>query len=329
MADRSSRLDSPFSRRRALAIGGSAAAGALVMGGGGLTQAALGDAVAGKGLLRQSGSLPLRAMEGILGIEGETTEGLAHFPVARDDAKSVKGPMGITFSSAFEINGDLYFQPLRHGKQAFLNGDVPLKPQELNPFIDALLANGLTFQAMHQHYFDLTPMYWFIHFRGLGEPLAVTRAIKAALGATAISFPQKQPKNPTTPFDARRIGKILHGSASVGEEGVVTVDISRKHPLAIAGVEVNPDANISTGVQFKPHGPGKNGAAGGPDFALVSSEVNPVVGAMRASGWQVDCLYNQETVESPQLYFSHMLKTGDVYELAAEVRKGLDLTDSD
>jgi hypothetical protein len=67
--------------------------------------------------------------------------------------------------------------------------DVPLKPNELNPFIDALLANGLTFQAMHQHYFDLQPMYWFIHFRGVAAPLALAKAVKGALDATAIPFP--------------------------------------------------------------------------------------------------------------------------------------------
>jgi hypothetical protein len=32
---------------------------------------------------------------------------------------------------------------------------------------------------------------------------------------------------------------------------------------------------------------------------------------MLARGWFVGCLYNQETAEHPQLYFSHQLKTGD------------------
>jgi hypothetical protein len=110
---------------------------------------------------------------------------------------------------------------------------------------------------------------------------------------------------------------------------VVTVDISRKGRIVIDGVEVNTDANLSTNVQFKPQGKGGNGAAAAPDFSLTSSEVTPVVSLMRGAGWQVHCLYNQETAESPQLYFSHMLKTGDVYELAAEIRKGLDLTHAD
>ncbi len=61
---------------------------------------------------------------------------------------------------------------------------------------------------------------------------------------------------------------------------------------------------------------------------MIGPEVQPVVAAMRKQGWFVGCLYNQETDETPQLYFSHMLKTGNAYALAAEIRKGLDLTNS-
>ena len=31
----------------------------------------------------------------------------------------------------------------------------------------------------------------------------------------------------------------------------------------------------------------------------------------------------------PQLFFDHMAKHGDAYQLAAEIRRGLDLTNSD
>ena len=52
----------------------------------------------------------------------------------------------------------------------------------------------------------------------------------------------------------------------------------------------------------------------------------PVVTVMRSQGWFQGCLYNQETNEYPQLYFAHMLKVGDAYTLAQEIRRGLDLT---
>lgn len=62
---------------------------------------------------------------------------------------------------------------------------------------------------------------------------------------------------------------------------------------------------------------------------MEASEVQPVVRLMREQGWFQGCLYNQETNEDPQLYFDHMLKTGDAYALASEIRRGLDLTDTD
>ena len=49
---------------------------------------------------------------------------------------------------------------------------------------------------------------------------------------------------------------------------------------------------------------------------------------MRKQGFSIGCLYNQETDERPQLYFSHQWKVGDPYELAKEIRNGLDLTNT-
>ncbi len=61
---------------------------------------------------------------------------------------------------------------------------------------------------------------------------------------------------------------------------------------------------------------------------MTPSEVQNVLAVMRAQHWDIGCLYNQETDEFPQLFFSHQIKTGDAIELAREVRRGLDHTDS-
>jgi Domain of Unknown Function (DUF1259) len=92
---------------------------------------------------------------------------------------------------------------------------------------------------------------------------------------------------------------------------------------------VSPEANISTEVMFEPLNASGTLAAAAPDFSMESSEVQPVVALMRSLGYHVGCLYNQETNEHPQLYFSHMVKTGNPYALAAEIRRGLDLTDAE
>ncbi len=321
--------NTPVNRRRALALGSGLA--------GGLLATSSGAAIARERhggdehhhehkLLTQSGTLPKDRMEQILDAQADVTNGLVHFSIDRDDAGTVKGPQGVPFSGSFEINGDLYFQPLKNGSLAFLNGDLALKPDELNPVIDALIANGLVFQAMHQHYFDLRPMWWFIHMRGLGDPIALAQAMHNVLAVTSTPFPQQPPANPTTPFDVKRLEQILHGMASVGSDGVVTVDVDRTDRITIDGVLVNPGANISTNIQFEPLNKNGSNAAAAPDFSMTTAEIMPVTQIMRRQGWEDHCLYNQETGEHPQLYFSHMLKTGDPYALAAEIRKGIDRT---
>ena len=59
---------------------------------------------------------------------------------------------------------------------------------------------------------------------------------------------------------------------------------------------------------------------------MTADETQPVLALMRRAGWDVGCLYNQETAEDPQLYFSHLVKSGDPLTLAREIRAGLDRT---
>ncbi len=310
--------DAPISRRRALALGGGLAGGLLA---GGLPAApALAD---GRRLLRQHGHLPVKRIEEIIGIEGTVSSGVLDISVAREDIGHVRGPEGVVFTPDFQIHGDLYFQPLGDDL-AILNGDMALKSQETNPFIDALLRHGLIFQAFHMHLIDLEPMVWFQHFRAVAGPIKLARAIRAAIEVTSTPLPQP-PASTKTPLDAERLAHILHGGATVSN-GVVTVTVERTDRIVLGNVLLNPETGISTAIEFKPLGGSR--AAVVPDFSLTAEEVILVVRTMRRMGWFVGCLYNQETDEHPQLYFSHQLKTGNAYELAHEVRRGLNLTKS-
>jgi Domain of Unknown Function (DUF1259) len=315
---------SRFTRRRALAMGGGAAAAGL------LTGVPFGSSAlaASKGALKQHGKLPAAEIQKIVQAEGTVTDGVLSISIDRDDLGNVKGPLGVTFTGSFELDGALTFEPLGNDL-AFFNGDLPLKPDETQAFIDALIANDLTFQAFHQHYIEMSPQIWFIHWRGVGNPLRLAQAVHNVLKATGTRLPQTMPSNPKSPLDAKRLGKILGGAAQIGSNGVVTVNVNRGDKIVIGGVHASPDANIATGIEFKPRTSKGSTADVGPDFAMTGSEVQPVISLMRKQGWFVGCLYNQETEEFPQLYFSHMLKTGNAYTLAAEIRLGLDKTDSE
>jgi Domain of Unknown Function (DUF1259) len=109
-------------------------------------------------------------MQAILQADGSVTNGVLSVEVERTDIGTVH-LRGVPIKPSFEVNGDLTFQPV--GGQAFFNGDIAPKPNEVNPVIDAILASCLVFQAEHQHFYDVTPPVWFIHFRGLGDPIAL------------------------------------------------------------------------------------------------------------------------------------------------------------
>jgi hypothetical protein len=322
-------VNAPISRRRALALGGGIATGGILASASPFTTAA---AARGRRVpsghhdhRHQHGSLPADEIQQIVEAEGTVTNGVLSIDIEREDIGDVSGPLGVTFTPAFEIDGTLTFQPLGHGT-AFFNGDIALKPGETQDVIDAIIANSLIFQAFHQHYIETSPNIWFIHFRGEGDPLKLATSVHNVLKATATPLPQTMPANPSTPLDADKLASILHGDAEVGDEGVVTVTVDRSDTIVIDGIRVSPEANISSNVQFKPLSSSGSNAAVGPDFSMKSSEVMPVVALMRKLGWFQGCLYNQETNEYPQLYFDHMLKVGDAYALAQEVRMGLDLT---
>lgn len=95
----------------------------------------------------------------------------------------------------------------------------------------------------------------------------------------------------------------------------------------IENVQVQPETGISVNIQFEPTGNGSE-AQVVLDFSMTSEEIMPAVQTMFLDhDWDQGYLYNQETAEQPQLYFDHMAKQGDAYQLAREIRDGLDQLD--
>ncbi len=310
------------SRRRLLQLGGLT--GGLVAAAPLLTAASSASAATLAGADSIAGSsgarLPVTEIESIIRAKGTVSNGVLNIEIDRDDIPNVHKD-GVPIKPAFEINGNLCFQALRDGSVMF-NGDLCFKPDELNPAIDQMISHGLTFQAMHQHLFGLQPMVWFMHMRGHGSARALARACAAVLSVTSTPLPQAPPKHPTTPLDVKRLSKIIGAPGTVGASGVVGFEIPRRNPITLGGVRISPFLNVYTPVNFQPLGGDQ--AVAVPDFGQEAHEVNRLASTMRAQGWEINCLYNQETAEQPQLYFSHDFKVGNAYQLAREIRRGLE-----
>jgi hypothetical protein len=268
--------------------------------------------------------LPVHAIEQAMQSDGTVSSGILSIEQDRSDIHAKGGNPRVTFVDGFQLQNEFFFQSLGHGR-AIMNGDMALRERELQPVIDAILSHGLVFQAEHQHLTDIEPMVWFIHLRGTGDAVDLAKRVDAVVHRTSTPLPATSPAHPTTPLPAKKIGAILGGDVTVGSNGVVTVAVPRKHGVVLGGVHVSPDLNVETNIQFEPLGKGR--AAAVPDFSMTANEVQTVTRIMRAHGWEIGCLYNQETAEQPQLYFSHTFKTGDPVQLAKEIKAALVHTD--
>lgn len=319
----------PLSRRHALALGG----GLLVAAPAGM-QALAFEPSSGRRADPDSGAAenaahppppPTGVFENVLHAKGTVSDNVLSFMIPRGDLHDVKGPHELTFTPTWEVHHDWSVQTLPSG-EAMLNGEMSLLASETNRVIDAILAHGLVFQAFHQHFTGELPQIWHIHMRGRGSARALAEALAALIRVTGTPFPPpKPPANPSTPLESQALARILGGTAQVMKGGVVAVDVPRRNPMRLGGVYISPSLGVATHVRFKPlHG---KTVAAAPDFGMTASEVPKVMRVMRRAGWDVDCLYNQETEESPQLYWSHQLKVGDALQLAREIRSGMDQMD--
>ena len=274
--------------------------------------------------------LDAKLFERILQAPAKDGDGVVAVSIGRNDIDHATAPGGamadsmrVPFNPAFELGGEMVFQRLDAGR-AMLNGDFVFLAEEINPAIDAMLAHGLELQGLHQHYFDVRPMVWFMHFRGIGTPESLARAGAAVVAATATKLPQTQSGKLQSPLPKDAIGKILGADPEVAEHGVLQIVVPRTDAIHLDGIAVKPALNVSSNISIQPLDGGM--AAAAPDFAMKADEVHPVIATMRRHSWAVHCLYNQETAETPQLYFAHMMKTGEPLALAREMRDGLDRT---
>jgi len=317
----SKNVNAPLSRRGALALGGSVAGG-LIAASSPLLGSPLGAIAASddERLPRSNGTLPVKQIEDIMRTTGMVMNDVLTIELDRDDLH-VTGPGGVPFKPSFEENHTFSFQPLSNGR-AILNAEMALLPSETNPVMDRIFAGGLVLMSFHQHFFNESPQTFHIHYRGIGDPLRIARAAIAVVRATGTPLPQTQPSNPTTPLPKDELARILGGTAQVGSDGVVTVSIPRAETIVLGGVAVKPEMGVSVTVAFEPLGNGRTACA--PDLALIASEINPALEVLRDEGFVVHCLYNQETDEQPQLYFSHNLATGNAVTLAHKVARALD-----
>jgi hypothetical protein len=211
------------------------------------------------------------------------------------------------------------------GGEAMVMGDLVLLETEIKPVMTKMIENGLDITAVHNHLLRASPATFYMHVGGHGDPVKLATAIRTALAEskTPLTPPTAAAPPPAVDLDTAQLDQII-GVKGQANGGVYQFGVPRRDPVTMDGMAVAPAGplGVATGIGFQPTGNGNAAITG--DFVMVSSEVNPVIKALRAGGIEVTALHSHMLDEQPRLFFMHFWANDDAIKLAKTLSTALD-----
>ena len=204
-------------------------------------------------------------------------------------------------------------------------GDLVLTEAEVNPVMSALLENGLSVTALHNHFFHEQPRIFYLHVHGMGTPAELARRLKPAVAlidAAAARAPKTAGASPEAGVTGAAVAKII-GHPGEQNGSVYKITIGRPDiDLREHGARIDARMGLNTWAAFA--GTDADAMVAG-DVAMLESEVQPVLKALRAHGLDIVAIHHHMTDVKPVVIFLHYYGTGPAATLAQGVRAALDL----
>ncbi|MBI3448994.1 MAG: DUF1259 domain-containing protein [Acidobacteria bacterium] len=262
----------------------------------------------------------IEALTGAKGTWNEK-EGVFKVSVPRSDlAVTVAGvkltpPMGLTSWAAFTTAGD----------ETTVMGDLVLLEDQVNSVMSAALDHGLDVTALHNHFLWDSPRVMFMHVGGTGDESKLAEAVGRVFATIRETSGGKgstpaPPAGSGDPLDAKKLDAIL-GAAGDLKDGVYKVTIGRETKMH--GASMGGAMGVNTWAAFAG---GAAGAVVDGDIAMLESELQGVLKALRGARINVVAIHQHMIHEEPRFVFLHYWGVGPAEDLAKGLRAALDRT---
>jgi hypothetical protein len=270
----------------------------------------------------------IAAIETALGKKGKYVEPESVYTVSlpRNDLKvSVKGE---NVPISFGFGGWVSIKKTIDGKSAVLMSDTVLLEEEVNPLISSAQTNDLEISAIHNHFFYEQPRIFYMHLHGMGDPVSLAKNYAAAIKNGKLS-PANQPNVAAPEQTAKEIFNLPALDKIVGHTGAVN-GASYKYTIGrgdltvrAMGAEMTAHIGLNSWAAFAGT---PNAAHIAGDIAMLESEVNSVIRALRQNNLEVVALHHHMLGESPRIIFLHYYGRGAADKLAQGFRVALNVT---
>src|SRR2546427_408212 len=254
----------------------------------------------------------------VTGLQPDVKNGVAKVSIPRTDLAVTVDGVGMSpfqgFTSWTAFTGS--------GNKAVVMGDMTLAEDEVSPAMDAALGNGLEVTALHNHFSFDRPRILFMHVAGTGntEQLAtgVRKVFDAIKDARKSPTPAESFGGPAIPaentIDPKHLDAILGGTAQA-KDGMAKFVFPKK--TKAHGMELGSEMGVNTWAAFA--GSPQAAVVDG-DFAMLESELQPVLRALRAAHINVVAIHTHMTHEEPRIMFLHFWGKGAAEELARGIK---------
>lgn len=271
----------------------------------------------------QSSALNTQEIERLTGAKGQLNDKEGTFKVSsprtdlsiRAAGARMTPPLGLTSWATF----------IRAGKQTMVMGDTVVTEAQVNPVMSAALDSGLSVTALHNHFLWESPRVMFMHISGMGDETTLATAVGKVFAK--IKETAGQTDEPTTAIDPTKttldpkaIESVLDRKGEL-KDGVYKITIGRTTKMH--GLTVGNTMGVNTWMAFA--GSNEQAIVDG-DFAMLESELQAVLKAMRAAGINIVSIHNHMTDEQPRIMFLHYWGVGSTTDLAKGLKAALAAT---
>ena len=195
--------------------------------------------------------------------------------------------------------------------------------RKFRPRIDERLEPRLALTAVHNHLLRASPLPFYMHIHGHGDPVTMATAIRGALAESKTPFgPPAAPASQTAQIDldTAALDDAIGVKGKVNG-GVYQFSVPPKNEITEGGMPVPPAMGTATVINFQPTGGGKAAITG--DFVIAADEVNPLIRALRENGIEVTAIHTHMLNEQPRLFFVHFWANNDARKLAKGLQAAL------
>src|SRR5436190_13536169 len=265
------------------------------------------------------GKVDAAKIEQLTGVKGELNEKEGVFIVRAPRADLQVTTAGVKMNPAMGLTSYAAFMKAA-GAQTMMMGDTTMLEDQVNPVMSVALDNGLEVTALHNHFFWDTPKVMFMHIGGMGDEAKLAAAVgkvfakikETSGGKGVVPIAEIDPAKST--LDPKKIEAAL-GEKGELKDGVYKVVIGRETKMH--GHAMGNAMGVNTWAAFA--GSDEKAVVDG-DFAMLESELQGVLKALRSADINIVAIHQHMTGESPRVMFLHYWGVGSTEALA----KGLE-----